>query len=80
MTLIVECQENLVADVTAARGETQAQSYLDHDDIYCGDARTLLKRVEPNSVALSLWSPPYFVGSPMRRLCRFRGGKTYCAK
>lgn len=30
--------------------------------IYCGDARTLLPRIEPNSIALSVWSPPYFVG------------------
>ena len=30
--------------------------------IYAGDARTLLRRVAPGSVALSFWSPPYFVG------------------
>ena len=30
--------------------------------IYRGDARTLLARVAPASVALSFWSPPYFVG------------------
>ena len=30
--------------------------------IYQGDARTLLERVRPNSVSLSFWSPPYFVG------------------
>jgi DNA modification methylase len=34
------------------------------DQIYCGDARTLLRRVRPDSVALSFWSPPYFVGKP----------------
>ena len=73
MTLIVECQETLVADVTAAQAETQAQSYLDHDDIYCGDARTLLKRVEPNSVALSFWSPPYFVGKSYEKALSFQG-------
>ncbi|MGH9444441.1 MAG: DNA-methyltransferase [Terriglobia bacterium] len=30
--------------------------------IYHGDARKLIARIEPNSVALSFWSPPYFVG------------------
>ena len=30
--------------------------------VYCGDARNLLQRIAPNSIALSVWSPPYFVG------------------
>jgi site-specific DNA-methyltransferase (adenine-specific) len=30
--------------------------------IYHGDAVNLLPRIAPNSVALSVWSPPYFVG------------------
>ena len=36
--------------------------YLRENDIHCGDARTLLGRIRPDSVALSFWSPPYFVG------------------
>ena len=32
------------------------------NDIYCGDSRELLKQIEPNSLALSFWSPPYFLG------------------
>ncbi|MFN3309517.1 MAG: DNA-methyltransferase [Anaerolineales bacterium] len=32
------------------------------NEIYWGDARDLLPRIEPNSIALSVWSPPYFVG------------------
>ncbi len=39
--------------------ETQ---YLQDNEIHCGDARALLARVRPESVALSFWSPPYFVG------------------
>lgn len=35
--------------------------------IYCGDAREMLKRIEPNSVALSMWSPPYYVGKSYER-------------
>ena len=37
-------------------------SYLDIDHIYCGDARVMLKKIKPNSVDLSVWSPPYHVG------------------
>lgn len=36
--------------------------YLEVDELYCGDARELLRQVAPDSVALSVWSPPYFVG------------------
>lgn len=36
--------------------------FLLPDHIYEGDARQLLTRVAPGSVALSFWSPPYFVG------------------
>ncbi len=35
---------------------------LQDNQIYCGDARALLERIHPESVALSFWSPPYFVG------------------
>lgn len=37
-------------------------SYLDIDDIYCGMAEELLKKIEPESIAVSVWSPPYHVG------------------
>ncbi len=32
------------------------------NNVYQGDARILLPKIDPNSVALSVWSPPYFVG------------------
>lgn len=35
---------------------------LEVNAIHQGDARKLLRRVQRNSVALSVWSPPYFVG------------------
>ena len=35
---------------------------LSSNKIYQGDARELLGQVSPESVALSFWSPPYFVG------------------
>ncbi len=37
-------------------------AYLRPDETYHGDARQLLLQIEPNSIALSVWSPPYFVG------------------
>ena len=39
-----------------------ASHYLAVNQIHQGDARTLIPQIEPNSVALSVWSPPYFVG------------------
>lgn len=32
------------------------------DSVYCGDSRELMQRIEPGSVAVSFWSPPYFMG------------------
>lgn len=37
-------------------------TYLRQDDVYLGDCRKLLKKVRPDSIALSFWSPPYHVG------------------
>ncbi len=36
--------------------------YLHEDTVYSGDARRLLKLIKPHSIALSVWSPPYYVG------------------
>jgi site-specific DNA-methyltransferase (adenine-specific) len=36
--------------------------YLAVNEIYQGDARNLLKNIEPASIACSVWSPPYHVG------------------
>ena len=46
--------------------------YLPENDIHCGDARDLLVQVAPDSVALSFWSPPYFVGKSYERELSFR--------
>ena len=45
--------------------------YLRENEIHCGDARELLKRIRPNSVALSFWSPPYFVGKSYEKSLTF---------
>lgn len=41
--------------------EGPSAAYL-HDGIHEGDCRELLPLVEPESISLSVWSPPYFVG------------------
>ena len=52
-------------------GPAVKADFLAPDRIYCGDARDLLPRVEPGSVALSFWSPPYFVGKSYERELTF---------
>ena len=49
----------------------QGTDFLAPDRIYCGDARKLLACVAPDSVALSFWSPPYFVGKSYERELTF---------
>ena len=39
-----------------------APTFLTVDEVHEGRAEELLDSVEPGSVALSVWSPPYFVG------------------
>lgn len=36
--------------------------YLESNTVYQGDARILLPQIRPNSIAVSVWSPPYYVG------------------
>lgn len=47
--------------------------YLAPGEIYHGDAIALLPRIAPNSVALSVWSPPYFVGKEYEASLTFDG-------
>ena len=47
---------------TRQKPAAQRLDPLGVDRIYRGDARALLPRIAPESVALSVWSPPYFVG------------------
>lgn len=50
-------------------------SYIDLDKIYCGDARNLLKKITPNSISLSVWSPPYHVGKDYEKDMSFEEWK-----
>lgn len=45
--------------------------YLEPDKIYCGEAQKLMGKIEPNSIAVSIWSPPYHVGK------KYEEGQTY---
>jgi len=45
-----------------AMGIIKFTDYLLPDNIYHGDAKILLRKIEPDSIALSIWSPPYFLG------------------
>lgn len=45
--------------------------YLAVDKIHHGDTTDLIKKIEPESVALSFWSPPYFVGKKYERDATF---------
>ena len=71
MTLVSGYQKAPVSDLPLQKAKTSGQAYLRHNKIYCGDARKLLKQIEPNSVALSIWSPPYFVGKSYEEALSF---------
>lgn len=38
------------------------KNYLDLNELHYGNTPEVMRNIEPNSVALSFWSPPYFVG------------------
>lgn len=48
---------------------------LTPDGIYHGDCRSLLPQIEPDSIALSVWSPPYYVGKDYEKDTDFAGWK-----
>lgn len=45
-----------------SRTVTEKRTTLNPNAVYQGDSRLLLKLIEPNSIAVSVWSPPYWVG------------------
>ncbi len=45
--------------------------YLKLDNIYCGESEKLMYQIEPESIALSIWSPPYHVGK------NYESGQSY---
>jgi DNA modification methylase len=53
---------NQVAHVTEAGTNSQASEWIAPDSIVCLDTREGLRRIQAESVSLSVWSPPYHVG------------------
>lgn len=54
---------------------------LELNHIYQGDARKLLTRIKPDSVSVSVWSPPYFVGKDYEKyLATFDDWKALLSK
>ncbi len=53
---------DLQRQLTNVYQSSQLDNALEANRIYHGDARELLAQIQPNSIALSIWSPPYFVG------------------
>jgi DNA modification methylase len=45
--------------------------YLLPNEIHQGDTPEIIKKIEPNSLALSFWSPPYFVGKDYEKEATF---------
>ena len=45
------------------------------NEIYHGDSRQLLRRIERESIALSVWSPPYYVGKEYEKNLSFEDWK-----
>lgn len=43
------------------------KSYLEPNQIYCGRSEELMEEIAPNSISVSFWSPPYFVGKDYER-------------
>ena len=52
-------------------GRPQPDGFLAENRLYCGDSRALLRRIAPETVALSFWSPPYFVGKSYEKHLSF---------
>ena len=55
-------REQLTAQPRVTSRSIATSTALQPNNIYEGDALQLLPRIKPGSIALSIWSPPYFVG------------------
>lgn len=55
--------------------EYEVSGYLAVNHVHQGDCRQLLPKIHPNSIALSVWSPPYYVGKDYERDLSFEAWK-----
>lgn len=56
--------------------ERKASKCLSINRIHHGDCRVLMPEIQPASIALSVWSPPYYVGKDYEKDLDFEGWKT----
>lgn len=71
MTAIYRQPPRPTADARPPADAAASGAYLAENRLYCGDCRELLPRIRPESVGLSFWSPPYFVGKSYERHLTF---------
>ena len=56
---------------TTESEESTPGGWLQPGGVHVGDAQRLMERVAPESIALSVWSPPYFVGKSYEKHLTF---------
>lgn len=71
--LPVHLQKRLARSPAA---QAPPENYLAINQIHQGDAKAMLPRIEPDSIALSVWSPPYFVGKTYESEMTFEDWQT----
>jgi site-specific DNA-methyltransferase (adenine-specific) len=62
----------VVSSVATERNGNGSHHYLVPNDVYLGDNRAIMRKIKPASVALSFWSPPYFVGKEYEKDVTFQ--------
>jgi site-specific DNA-methyltransferase (adenine-specific) len=68
--------KNLQSTLSGIYGQKKSiNDPLKENTVHQGDARELLKRITPDSVAVSVWSPPYFVGKNYEKHLSFEDWK-----
>ena len=60
--------------------QTPSEEWLALDEIYLGCSRDLLTKIQPESIALSVWSPPYYVGKSYEESLSFDDWKQLISK
>jgi DNA modification methylase len=62
----------VVSSAKQERNGNGQHDYLPPNDVYLGDNRAIMRQIKPASVALSFWSPPYFVGKEYEKDVTFQ--------
>lgn len=57
----------LLNDPFVPNGMSEVHMLYEPDNIYLGDAKEIAQNILHDSVALSVWSPPYHVGKMYER-------------